>query len=172
MVIDAKIGRSHVLILTHSGRVYGWGNNMHGQVGVLMSNEDALMKSTDDRSNMEQSVIVHKNILWEPVLVYPSLEMLKQQELPSIFDFGKQLEVYEDSSFLLSEDGYLFSWGKNENGFLGRQANLDIKQISMGDRKKKLTFSTFTPGKITKLEKLPIKKIKIVDGKFMAYLID
>lgn len=32
---EAKIGKGQVLALTQSGRVYGWGINNHGQVGVL-----------------------------------------------------------------------------------------------------------------------------------------
>ena len=39
-VIDIKLGASHFLALTSSGRVYGWGNNTNGQVGVLNTPEN------------------------------------------------------------------------------------------------------------------------------------
>lgn len=34
-VIDVKIGKGQVLVLTYNGFVYGWGINNNGQVGVL-----------------------------------------------------------------------------------------------------------------------------------------
>jgi len=70
-----------------------------------------------------------------------------------------QIELHEDSSFLVTEEGALFSWGNNEHGFLGRDAKLDVKMMSLKEKKKKLTFSTFTPGRVTKLEKYNIKRI-------------
>ena len=73
---------------------------------------------------------------------------------------------------MLTEEGTIFSWGKNEHGFLGREAKIDIKAIGTNDKRKKLAFSTFTPGKISKLEKYKISKIKISDGKFYAFFAD
>jgi alpha-tubulin suppressor-like RCC1 family protein len=35
--------------------------------------------------------------------------------------------VFEDSSFLLTESGKIYSWGKNEHGFLGREAKINVK---------------------------------------------
>lgn len=93
-------------------------------------------------------------------------------ELEDFFDMAKQIEVYENSSFMVTDEGALYSWGRNDHGFLGREAKLDIKAMQSGDKKKKLTFSTFTPGKIMKLEKFNIKRIRIDNGKFFAFLID
>lgn len=93
-------------------------------------------------------------------------------ELANLFDYAKQIEVYEDSSFLVTEDGVLYSWGKNENGLLGRQAKLDVKMMAMGDKRKKLTYSTFVPGRVVKLERFNVKRISVVDGKFMAYFAE
>lgn len=72
----------------------------------------------------------------------------------------------------MTEDGYLYSWGKNDNGILGREAKLDVKMMAMGDKRKKLTFSTFVPGRVTKLEKFNVKRISIHDGKFMAFFAE
>jgi alpha-tubulin suppressor-like RCC1 family protein len=69
--------------------------------------------------------------------------------------------VFEDSSFLLTESGTIYSWGKNENGFLGREAKIDIKIIAFNDKKRKLAFSTFTPGRVTKLDNYNVKNIKV-----------
>jgi alpha-tubulin suppressor-like RCC1 family protein len=80
--------------------------------------------------------------------------------------------VFEDSSFLLTVYGKIYSWGRNDHGFLGREAKIDIKSLAFNDKRKRLAFSTFTPGKVVKLDKYPIKRIKVIDGKFYAYLID
>ncbi len=58
--------------------------------------------------------------MWEPQLVYPTQDM--KMEIENFFDFGKQIEIFEDSSFLVTEEGALYSWGRNENGILGREA--------------------------------------------------
>jgi len=47
--------------------------------------------------------------------------MLQEIEL-NIFDYAKQIEVYDEASFLVTEEGALCSGGNNENGFLGRDA--------------------------------------------------
>jgi alpha-tubulin suppressor-like RCC1 family protein len=63
-----------------------------------------------------------------------------------------QIEVFEDSSFLLTDEGNIYSWGRNDHGFLGREAKIDIKSLAFNDKRKRLAFSTFTPGKVIKLE--------------------
>jgi hypothetical protein len=100
------------------------------------------------------------------------MEMTKEMELANLFDYARQIEVYEDSSFLVTEDGVLYSWGKNENGILGRDAKLDVKMMSAGDKRKKLLFSTFVPGRVTRLDRFTVKRVKVADGKFMAYFVD
>lgn len=110
--------------------------------------------------------------------MYPSLDMRKEMEkkqdkiLDDAYDIAIQIEVFEDSSFLLTEEGTIYSWGRNDHGFLGREAKIDVKSLAFNDKRKKLAFSTFTPGKVSKLEKYSIKKIKVVDGKFYAYFIE
>jgi alpha-tubulin suppressor-like RCC1 family protein len=103
--------------------------------------------------------------------VFPTPEMDKDS-IDEEDNEVKQIEVYEDSSFLLTRSGHLYSWGNNDNGFLGREVKLDMKSTSAEDRKKHLSFSTKTPGKVEKLLNIELKKIKIVDGKFMGFLVD
>lgn len=55
---------------------------------------------------------------------------------------------------------------------MGREAKIDIKATTFSEKRKRLAFSTFTPGKIEKLEKYFIRRIKINDGKFYAYFDD
>ena len=93
-------------------------------------------------------------------------------ELEDMFDDAKEIEVYEDSSFLVTHDGKVYSWGRNEHGFLGREAKLDVKTLSTGDKKKKLAFSTFVPGKIEKLERYFVSKLVVKEGKVMTFFAD
>lgn len=112
------------------------------------------------------------SVICEPRQVYPTVEMEREMELDNIFDYGKQIEIYEDSSFLVTDEGVLYSWGKNDNNILGREAKLEEKAMSVGDKRKKLTFSTFVPDRVKKVERYNIKKIKIIDGKFMAFFAE
>lgn len=63
--------------------------------------------------------------------VYPT-EQPQGVPLDESFDFdrAKQIEAYEDSSFLVTEEGAVYSWGKNENGFLGRETKLAVNQMT------------------------------------------
>lgn len=69
----------------------------------------------------------------------------------------------------------IYSWGKNENGFLGRESKTDLRTIlsKEGDNtKKKIGFSNFFPEPVLKLAKFKVKRIAIKEGKFMAFLVN
>lgn len=104
--------------------------------------------------------------------MFPTPEMNNLDNFDEEFPFAKQIEVYEDSSFLLTESGSLYSWGSNDNGFLGREVKLDMKQFGAGEKKKSLAFSTKTPGRVDKLGNTELKRIKIVNGRFLGFLAD
>lgn len=47
-----------------------------------------------------------------------------------------------------------------------------MRSLSAQEKKKTLTFSTKTPGRVDKLGNIELTKIKIVDGKFMGFFRD
>ena len=67
-----------------------------------------------------------------PTLIYP----VKDSD---DFDPAFQIEVWQDSSFLLTDEGVLYSWGKNEHDFLCRETKLDQRSGTA------LTFSNTYP---------------------------
>lgn len=74
-----------------------------------------------------------RSIFWDPVCVYSTEDRERN------YDYGKQIEIYNDSSFLLTEDGLIYSWGKYENGFLGREATIVLNPIDdQGEGRKQL----------------------------------
>ena len=100
--------------------------------------------------------------------MYPALSDENEE-----YDRAKQIEAYEDSSFLVTEDGSLYSWGKNDNSFLGRETRLDMRSIGgHDDVGRKLPFSSFLPARVVKLEKFIVQRIHISDGKFMLYFVN
>ncbi|TNV87452.1 hypothetical protein FGO68_gene14540 [Halteria grandinella] len=157
-VVDIKAGSNHILVLTAEGQVYAWGMNNHGQVGI--------------REHSEKQ--------WEPVMVYPTQEQLNRHDqdetgLPE-YDKARQILAYEDSSFIVTEGGALYSWGKNDNNFLGRETKIDLQlpsnstgSASQADR---LRFSNSIPTRVKKLERYNFSRIAIKDGKFMAFFLD
>jgi len=42
------------------------------------------------------------------------------------FDPAVQIVAYEKSSFLLTIEGGVYSWGKNDFSFLGRESKIDV----------------------------------------------
>lgn len=114
-----------------------------------------------------------RNVIWDPQQVFPIQNEPAAKDAIAGDDIAKQIEVSEDTSFLLTESGRIFSWGKNDHGFLGREAKFDIKQMAYNDkRKKKLAFSNFVPGMVQKLKAYVVKKIKVIEGKFYAYFVE
>ncbi len=53
----------------------------------------------------------NKDVVWRPTRVYPM--KVEEGELPPGYDFdrAKQIAVHKDSSFMVTDEGALFSWG-------------------------------------------------------------
>lgn len=87
-----EAGESHTLILTNQNRIYSFGNNQDGQLGV----GNAILSTGDPRD---------MTVVFEPVL--------------STNDILVQIAAGESHSLALSEKGDIFAWGKNDRGQLG-----------------------------------------------------
>ena len=117
--------------MTESGKVYAWGQNSQGQVGVNAVGRETL---TSDE--------LQTNLICKPIVVFPFYQrkegsegLLKAKELPV------QIIAYEDFSFVLCKSGRVYSWGSTKSlaclpedartshdpmrlpGFLGRLTN-------------------------------------------------
>lgn len=155
-VVDIKAGTNHLLALTDDGQVYAWGLNKHGQVG-----------SYD-----------HQELVWSPARIYPEPQNASLLLEDENFDPAIQLAVHEDSSFLLTASGSIYSWGKNDNNFLARDTKFDVRQQMQNKGSASqmpqagLKFSKMVPQRVTKLEKYKFQRITIKDGKFMGYLVN
>lgn len=155
-MVDVKAGKGHALALTVDGQVFAWGINGQGQVG-------------------KGGPIKREDVVWEPTRVYPVIKGPKNmQPLEEDLDFDPAVQIvaYEKSSFLLTLEGEIYSWGKNEFNFLGRESKIDVglmKPKQAGDQG--LMFSNSAPAKVQKLEDYKISRIAIRDGKFMAFLV-
>lgn len=188
-IIDIKKGKSHLVALTSEGRVFSWGNNNYGQIGIMNKEENPDIKASTveapPAANKGKKGKLHlpafkkekevTKTVWQPVLIYPR-EDDEDNKMGSLYDPGAQIEVYNNSNFLLTREGKLWSWGDNKDNFLGRETKVDLhdtlggsKSLSDADHKKALSFSTCLPGQVEKLKNYTIEKIKIVEGKFFAF---
>jgi len=82
-IVQISGGAYHCLALASNGKVYSWGNNAAGQLGI----------GTDEKSNV-------------PVLI-PSLSKIIQ------------VSAGGDFSLALTSNGKVYSWGSNQYGQLG-----------------------------------------------------
>lgn len=72
----------------------------------------------------------------------------------------------------MTENGALYSWGKNEHNFLGRETKVDLKLTGSKAGAERLQFSNSVPTRVKKLERYNFSRIAIKDGKFMAFFLD
>jgi hypothetical protein len=114
-------------------------------------------------------------VVWEPTRVYPQIEGPKNlMPLEEDFDFDPAIQIvaYEKSSFLLTIEGAIYSWGKNDFNFLGRESKIDVGLMKpKQDGNQGLMYSNSVPARVTKLEEYKVSRIAIRDGKFMAFMV-
>lgn len=97
-VSQFALGSKHVVALTRCGKVYSWGSNFFGQVGVINERE-------------------HSDLVEQPRLVYPleqHIDKNSDEDTTAV-----QVAASDDNSFLLTASGRIFSWGRR-NILLGR----------------------------------------------------
>lgn len=94
------------------------------------------------------------------------------------FQKAVQIVAYEDFSFLLTENGRVFSWGREDDhdkfkGFLGRstrpKSSKNMKSNLTGENN---PLSHRKPCILNKLVHFRVKRISAENGKFCAYLHD
>ena len=90
-IVQIATGRNHVMALDKKGRVYTWGENTYGQLGKIDPNA---------AYNKEK-----------PVPKPQSLENELKKDI-------KQIYTGKFSSYAVTKDGVIFSWGKNVNNNL------------------------------------------------------
>ena len=91
-IIDIESGGSHNLALSNEGKVYAWGSNFHGELGIDENDEN-----NNDIEMMKTPILLK------------SLESIKI----------KIISCGEVHSLALSENGDIYSWGDCSYGQLG-----------------------------------------------------
>eukprot|EP00357_Protocruzia_adherens_P032722 CAMPEP_0114994568 /NCGR_PEP_ID=MMETSP0216-20121206/13217_1 /TAXON_ID=223996 /ORGANISM="Protocruzia adherens, Strain Boccale" /LENGTH=609 /DNA_ID=CAMNT_0002358455 /DNA_START=47 /DNA_END=1876 /DNA_ORIENTATION=+ len=125
--VDVRVGHSHVLALTSDGKVYSWGSNESGQLGIGEGEEE---------------------VFWEP---------------RSVTIKGKVTGIvaHNDTSYAITKDGSVYSWGSNPDGILGKgsQSCIHLPQ--------KLELEH----KVERLEVLPGNKIVALTVPFFSEVL-
>jgi alpha-tubulin suppressor-like RCC1 family protein len=142
-VIDISCGAQHSLMLTNCGEVYAWGVNYFGQIGNGC-NSDQLIPIKVKSFNNERIVMIscgwnHSMALTECGHVYSwgrnSFGQLgigntvdsNEPKFVEVIDenkcnvFIEKISCGSEHSLLLSSDGYIYAFGRNEFGELGNQ---------------------------------------------------
>ena len=97
-LVSVATGRSHVLALDREGRVYSWGKNDFGQLGL-------------GRQSTQQGVDRQQPTLIE--------EMGGEQETKIV-----QIYAFENMSFAVDKHGTTYACGQNKNNILALGGNL------------------------------------------------
>lgn len=109
-VKEVAAGTAHSLALTKDGKIYAWGSNSYGQLGIT----DATSGKPTGASKSAVAV----------ELIYAN----DGSELPKFVSIA----AGDYFSVALAEDGSVWSWGRNVNGQLGHGASEPVIHISTG----------------------------------------
>jgi alpha-tubulin suppressor-like RCC1 family protein len=146
-VVDISCGEVHSLVLTNCGEVYAWGGNYCGQIGNGC-NYDQLKPIKVNGFNNEKVVMIscgfgHSMALTECGHVYSwgwnsfgqlgiwNTEDSNEPKLVAVVDendynvFIEKISCGSCHSLLLSSDGNIYAFGRNEEGELGNQKEKD-----------------------------------------------
>jgi hypothetical protein len=142
-VIDISCGVCHSLVLTNCGEVYAWGSNYWGQIGNG-SNDNQLIPIKVKGFNNERVVMIscgwwHSMALTECGHVYSwgsnecgqlgigNTVNSNEPKFVAVIDenkcnvFIEKISCGKFHSLLLSSDGNIYAFGRNEFGELGNQ---------------------------------------------------
>ena len=140
-VASVSIGYGHVLALTKDGRVFSWGKNFYGQLGLGdhrdKSSPQEITHFSDDRIVHIAAGQYHSMALSDTGEVYAwgynrdhelglsedNMDRVLPQHVPDLK--GKRISHLAAGgyhSLAISEDGLLYTWGLNNYGQLGRVA--------------------------------------------------
>ncbi len=104
-LVSIACGRSHVLSLDRDGRVYSWGKNDFGQLGL----------GRQQYSQQDRQV---------PTLIE---EIGGERETKIV-----QIYAFENMSFAVDKYGTTYAWGQNKNNILALGGNLTTqKQVDI-----------------------------------------
>ena len=147
-VISVSAGGDYSLALTDGGKVYSWGYNPNGQLGTGRTGENEFLPVdiTDNFNLPAGSKIVSIKAGWQQAFAIADDDTLYawglndngqlglgttgggQHSLPEIVNYtfnGHIIDLATDShTLVLTDRGYVYSWGLNSNGQLGVMGRL------------------------------------------------
>ncbi len=146
-ITDISCGAFHSIVLTNCGEVYAWGSNRFGQIGNAC-NSDQLMPIKMKGFNNERVVMIscglwHSMALTESGRVYSwgrndcgqlgigTTGGSNEPKFVAVIDeikfnvFIEKISCGSYHSLLLSSDGYIYAFGRNQFGELGNQKEGD-----------------------------------------------
>ena len=142
-VVSVSAGGDYSLALTDGGKVYSWGYNPNGQLGTGRTGENEFLPVdiTDNFNLPAGSKIVSIKAGWQQAFAIADDDTLYawglndngqlglgttgggQHSLPEIVNYtfnGHIIDLATDShTLVLTDRGYVYSWGLNSNGQLG-----------------------------------------------------
>ena len=117
-VVAAAAGHAHALVLTLDGRVFGWGNNNHGQVG---SRAKPWFQASGPRKGGRAASDGRFPVQPVPVEVplHPLLQYGAPSDAPQPWDRITSITAGDWHSMAGTWRGRVFAWGSNNSAELG-----------------------------------------------------
>ena len=105
-IADVQLGAQHILILTNKGRLFSYGGNDYGQLGYNTPQQEDASREYDTRyfSNKAKQV--------KPPIYSTSSNNGMELRFT-------QIAVGSYHNIALTDNGYIFVWGRNDDGQLG-----------------------------------------------------
>ena len=123
-IVQIAAGKYHVLALDAAGRIYAWGANTHGQLGLKQR------KRNDNRGGGQLKTPGMKTKMNEAVSE-PVNEVKTPRQLTEINAVFSKIFAFKNSSYAVQKDGQVYGWGENNgNKFMINYAK--AKNVEVG----------------------------------------
>jgi len=145
-IVYIAAGYSHSLAISHNGSVYAWGSNTHGQLGDGTTEARSLPVKVDgiedvvqvSAGNETSMALTRRSEIY--TWGYGEFGQLGNDTLTVAQDKPVKIETIGDPieiasgvyhCFYITEEGELYSWGRNRNNMLGTGDKINKTKPSM-----------------------------------------
>ena len=116
---NISLGERHALAVTNSNKLYSWGENSQGQLGLTKSDvKQKLVGFESGEGTFTASTVITYDKFGETITTPTEVTFFSDKAV-------KEINASAESSFVITQNGMMYNFGDNDLGSLATGDNLD-----------------------------------------------